>query len=378
MKRDSITLSRILFGQTHYDPRPLLQALFRVMNIWMVYNLVLALSAFLPHRRIPWLSWVNCSLYFLLFLLSFRIWKQEKYNRDIFFFLTLSYLVIASSFLLIFVGKGALIPNQRLAIVAYVESVLFIECTLAMALVFVALKYRFPHAKTRMLAAAAFAIVGLAFAFLFGPRLVPSHIFYAALPRYYRQLFYFNLVPLAAVVFYLGGLLRSDRILGEYITALMAVYLVRTILNGVSLGGAVFGIRLFEVDQYFLSASLLLLVIVLFRKLSYALSPFGQYYEDLIHGRGGLRRVNVTRRSPALSLSLYGFVRLYLSRRVHVVGLGTVAVVGLFQSLPLPLFVRLNLIAVVLVTVSLYVFFYVLHLKRSKSGYLLPHSKEAP
>ncbi len=373
--KNQLTLARILFGQSYYDPKNLLRVLFRLTNVWMGYNLLLILLSNVPHRPIPWLSWVNVSLYFLVFLLSFFIWQQEKYNRDIFFLFTLSYLAVASSFLLIFVGKGAIIGNQRLAIVAYIEAVSTMAFLLTLALVFLSLKYSLPRLKTPQLLAISIGLVAAIFLLLFGSDLKPTHIFYASLPRYYRHLFDFNLVTLAAVFLYFVNLVRSDRTMGEYITSLVVVYLFRSILDGVSLAGAVFGFRLFEVDQYFLTLTMMMLAVVLFRKLCFCLSPFGQYYEDMLHGYGGLKRIRVTRRGDALSFSLLEFLRDYLRRRVHVVGIATLLLVGAVQSLPLSLFVRLNLIAVLMLTVSLYIFFYLLYRKRARSGFVLPHSR---
>jgi hypothetical protein len=353
----------------------MLRELFRITHAWLLYVLVIVLAANLPHRAAPWLSWLNSSLYFLLFLLALHIWRTDKYNRDIFGLFTLSYLALASSFVLIFIGKGALFGSQRLALIAYVEGVLVMEFLLTSTLVLIALKYAFPEAKPAYLLIGTLVFVAATFVVLFGRHLLPAGIYYANLPIFYRHLFELNLVTLAAVLFYLVTLVRHDRIIGEYVTSVVIVYLFRSILNGVSLAGAVFGFRLFEVDQYFLTLTLVMLAVVLFRKLCYALSPFGQYYEDLLHGHGGLQNIKVTRRNDVFSFSLLEYMRVYLSRRPHLVGALTVVLVGALQSLPLNLFVRLNLIAMLFLIISVYTFFYIVYRRRSKSGFLLPETR---
>ncbi|MCG8606712.1 hypothetical protein MJD09_17230, partial [bacterium] len=287
---------------------------FRIINLWLFYILFLIVFSNLPHVSFPVSSWINCSLYFVLFLQCVYLLKKTKHNKAIFFNLGLFSLVPSLQFINAFVGEGYLFGNDDLAWYFYEYSVIALSFLFALSLIYICIKYLFTNLTTPHLYVLCLAVILPIFVWHYHPFILNKDFIQTADENLlYQRDLYFNFLPLCFVVLYSILLYRYDRSLGEHINTLVVSLLMMNLMHVTNLIGWIYNINIFVFSQHVLFVVLCLFLITMFRLVSYTYSEFGQFYNELVI-MGNHHGVPIKRRKSTLE-SILDFAKAYLQER---------------------------------------------------------------
>ena len=346
--------------------------LFRLLNIWLFFVVILYILSNLPRWPLPILPWINVALYFLLFLLMVAIIKRDRYNRDIFIFLSIPFFLYSISIIKIIVGPSFLINNGY---VSYLLDFLFSFCgtiTFEFAIIYIVIKYLLPEKKAwiRYLITAS---VFLPVTFLnFAPYILNHmHIFsFGDDGLYYAdmaaRLLRNHGLTFAYMVVYAGFLYRTDRILGIYINLLMASLFVFLSLEMVQFTFFDRQLHLEIFSGIILTLNLIVMAGILAKKYLFTCSEYGRFYETLIENKFRMGKVKIQAYKSESNAILFKALKLYLSqRRVYLAFIGIVFVSSCI-FFHFPTFYMLITTVLVGSLVLLLVYINALHRKREK------------
>jgi len=351
--------------------------ILRIINFWFVYIAIVIVANFLPHWE-TWnfLNWFNGALYFLLFLVSIAIAKKDRNNTDIFINMAIFSFIISFSFINAFIGKGYLLGNEYLSYQCLIYKKILFSFLLNFIVIYVVLKYIFHSKKRFLIYISTFLITSVILILNFYPYLInPYHVF--TLGDGYKKDLYTRLFSnqAASVIFlFIFGyrLLKKDIILGEYINPMMSFLFIYFVLNMTDIIGAKYGFQISLISKYILTFSLILLLFVLFKKLHFLYTEFGQFYESLLHGKVSLGNVSIQRRHFKSHSTAFKALKYYISQRFPVF----IIFVGI---LPLTLFifgfpkyVLMNFISFTFCLTVLFLFTDALYKKRAKQNHIIP------
>ena len=123
----------------------------------------------------------------------------------------------------------------------------------------------------------------------------------------YKNLFLFKLLPFLFICLYGFINLKNDRPTGEYTNSIMVIFFFVFAQELLSYYPAFRKIIIFKIDQIVLTVSLILLLVVLLRKLTYNLSDTGKFYEALLQGEHEDLKLPIEARGKRVSINLSNF-----------------------------------------------------------------------
>lgn len=346
---------------------------FRVINVWLGFILFLIVISNLPHEAAPMLSWVNCSIYFLLFLQAFYLVRNHHHNRDIFFNIAIFALFHSLSFAIPFFGQNQLLGSDYLAFYFFayldlIQSFAFIFCV-----VYLCIKYLFKDEHLYVTYGLTLAVVIPVFLWQYFPFLFNKTELLELVSQdamgIERRMLYTNFLPLFFIVLYGVILYRYDRSLGAHINNIVVCFFIMLIMDMTNLAGYVFRIAAFPFTQYVLLMTLSFFIVTMFRLLNYARSEFAQFYETLVRGENYLG-VPI-KRKQSLSLPVLDFARAYFHQRKNTVGFLTLVFFFCINIFHVSLFVKVNLGVLSFGLMVLFVYLSALYQKRLRNGNLL-------
>jgi len=351
--------------------------LFRLLNTWFAFVALLLFSSYLPHwGNVSSHLWINEAIYFLLFLLAVSIFLKEKHNKDIFFNLSLFLLVYSFSFLNIFIGNSYLFGSNNTSYYFFHYKKMVFCLLLNMVVIYIVLKYLFVTQKTRVLYAITITIFLPIFIYCFYPYLKNPDFIINMRQKYYIELyktmFFANVLPFLFILLYGYLLYKKDIVIGEYINLLMSFFFVFIIINMIDNLSRIYQLQIYSIGMYVLTTNLIFLCVILFKKLLFLCSDYGQFYEALIKNKINIGKIRVQRRHNRLNVILIRILKIYLyQRRNYLLTLALLTTLGLiyFQS---PKFFAINVAAFLCCFLILFWFINVLYRKRAKGRYTLP------
>ena len=167
-------------------------------------------------------------------------------------------------------------------------------------------------------------------------------------------------------------LYKTDKIIGIYINSLLSILFIYLVTGMVDWLSQVYQFRIFIINQYVETINLLLLAIILFKKLFFLSSEYGQFYENLISNNMKLGKVKIQRHRGEINAYLLRFIKFYFYHRRHYLfwlSLVTAILFAYFQSSK---FLTLNMTAILVCVTTIFAFINALYKKRAKRKYTLP------
>ena len=123
-------------------------------------------------------------------------------------------------------------------------------------------------------------------------------------------------------------------------------------------------------SQVFLLIVLLLFFIILFKKLNYAYSAFGRFYEQAIFQRNGFPDIKLQRRGKS-KISFFQYYHQYFSVRKIEYTISGIATLFCINIARIPLHLKINIFVFLLSISSVLIFFTSLYQKRARQNNVL-------
>ena len=343
---------------------------FKIINYWLSFVLFLIILSNFPHERVPILSWINCSIYFLLFLQCLFLFKKDANNKFIFFNIGLFSLFHSLSIINTFIGDQFLFGSDFLAYYFFEYRIIILSFLFVLCVVYLCINYLFNELEPLYLYLITLTIILPLFFWHYYPFLEDKeYILKIEDAVLYKHDMYFNFLPLFFIFLYGLILYRYDRSLGEHINTIMVCFFIITIMDITNLLGDIYKITIFSLSQYVLLVNLSFFLITMFRLLSYAYSEFGQFYNTIVTA-GNDFGVPIKRKKSA-SISILDFARAYFHHRRNAIVFLALIFIFCINYFNVSLFIKLNL--AVLTTGVLIIFYYLtaLYAKRMKTNNLI-------
>lgn len=342
----------------------------KTINFWFSFVLFLMVISHLPHQPVPFLSWLNCSLYFLVFLQSLFLFKQNTSNKFIFLNIGIFALFHSLTFTNIFIGRPFLIKNDYLAYYLFEYRIIFLSFLFALCIIFICIKYLLETSSDLRIYLISFSILIPIFLWHYFPYLADkAHIFDIEDAVLYRGVLLFNLLPLIFLIFYGIQLYKHDRSLGAHINTIMVCFFIITIMDMTNLIGNIYEITIFSYTQYVLLVNLSFFLITMFRLLNHAYSDFGIFYDRIVTS-GNHLGVPIKRKKN-LSAAALEFVKAYFHHRRNTLGFMTLIFIFCINYFQASLFLKLNLAVISFCGLVLFLYFTALYEKRLGKGNLI-------
>lgn len=343
---------------------------FRVINIWLSFVLILIILTNLPHQQVPILTWLNCSIYFLLFLQCVYLFKQSKNNKFIFLNISIFALFHSFSFAALFIGEDNFIGNNYHAWFFYeylniIQTFLFVFC-----IIYISIKYLFRKIDAGYIYGLSLAVILPIFLWHFFPFLMDKEYILKHDNAYlYKSILFSDFLPLFFLGLYGVILYKYDRSIGEHINTIMVCFFIMIIMDITNLIGNIYAITIFTFTQYVLVVTLSFFVITMIRLLNYAYSPFGQFYDSIVIS-GNALGVPI-KRKKSVSKSVISFMKAYFHQRRNAMGFLTLFFVFCINYFEVSLFIKLNFVVIAFGVLILFYFLSALYHKRLKDDNLI-------
>ena len=351
--------------------------IFRLLNVWFAFLVIAFISSRLPHwQNVSYHMWLNESVYFLLFLLSITILIKEVYNKDLFIPIALYLLVNSFSFISIFIGEEYLLGNNYTVYYFVHYKKLILLFLFNFIIIFIAIKYLLINQRSRVHYLLTFIIITPIFLFSFYPYLTNSELIFTLGGKYrpdlYSRILLSHLLSLIFTCIYAFILYKKDRILGEYINLLMAclsLFLITEIVGDLS---EIYRYKIHSISQYIISINLIFLCIILFKKLCFLCSDYGQFYESLIKKKIKIGKIQIQRNRNKTNALLLRILKLYVAqRKTYFLALILVAFLA-FGYFEFPKFFTINMITILGTFSGLFLYANALYKKRALKKYTMP------
>ena len=353
---------------------------FKIINIWLSYIFFLSLIANLPHYGIPFLSWVNLSLYFLIFLQCIFILRRTKNNKEIFVNLGLLCLVYSVSIISVFIGKGALIENTILSHYIYQYRKILVSFLLSLSIIYICVRFVFNKLKPNLIYLFSFLIILPIFWWHFGSYILDRNYVFNVLTvdfdyeTLFRDILYFTFFPFFFICAYGLLLYKEEKSLGEHVNGLMVCFFIMTLLDIVDIFGELYEIKLFTLSQYVILINLTLFVVTLFNKINFIYSDFGQFYEELVV-TGNKWGVPIKRKRNGTAAAFLESIKVYFNYKKNTLGFLLLFIICSLNYLNVSLFLKLNITAATFAIIVLFFYISALYQKRLSNGNLLSTQK---
>lgn len=228
---------------------------------------------------------VNCSLYFLAFLLSFVIFKKSKYNSYIFLNLGLFAFVYAFGLFHIFVGDDYLFGNNLLMYQIYPFRKFILSFFICLTLVYALIEYHnYSDKVSTKYIKSLFIVLPINVAFYFD--FLKDSRYVCDLDHLHELILCTietNFIAIFCIGLYGYLLYNKDRPIGEYINSIIAILTFYVIYDTIDGFSEYYKIPISNISSYILTIILIFLNYFLLRKLKDVYSDFGTFYEEIKH-----------------------------------------------------------------------------------------------
>ncbi len=343
---------------------------FRIINIWFGFGLFLIVISNLPHQSgVPIFSWINVSVYFLLFLQCLFLFLQAQSNKFIFLNIAFFSLISCLGSTYIFIGEEFLFGSYNLALTLYEYQTIALNFSFTLCTVYICIKYLFRNFSPLRIYAISLSIILPILIWHFYPFFLDKNYIIANEALFDKNLLYFNFLPLFFLVFYGILLYKYDTSLGEHINTIMVCFFIMTITDITNLLGYVYHIMNFQLTQFVLLITLSFFLITMFKLLNHSYSAFGQFY-DSIMAEGKNFGVPI-KRKKSNGVLILGFVRAYFHQRRNAITFGTLFFIFFLNYFDVPVFLKLSLAILSCGVLILFFYLTALYQKRLKEGNLI-------
>ncbi len=342
---------------------------FKIINIWFGFVLFLIIISNLPHQSVSIFSWINWSIYFLLFLQSFYLYRRAENNKFCFLNIGIFALFNSLTFIGIFAGEQALFGSTYLTWYLYEYFTIAINFSCTLCIVYICIKYLFRNFSPLRIYAISLSIILPILIWQFYPVFLDKYYILDHEALFDKSVLYFNFLPLFFLVFYGILLYRYDKSLGEHLNSIMVCFFIMTITDITNLLGYVYHIMNFQLTQFVLLITLSFFLITMFKLLNHSYSAFGRFYDSIIV-EGKNLGVPI-KRKKSRGVLILAFARAYFHQRRNTITFSTLFFIFFINYFDVPIFVKLNLAVLSFGVLILFFYLTALYQKRSKEGNLI-------
>ena len=258
---------------------------FSILNFGTAY-FVIVFVIFLNkswHWELGITSIINYNLWFLVFLISFSIYREAKYNKYIFLNISLLALIYALSFFHTLIGDKYLFGNEFLIYYILPYRKFLISLLTCISVVYITIDYLFYNEKIVYKYLWTLAIVGpFCFYFYYDFLVDPKYIF-----SHYDALFFHNIetniLAFFFIVLYALLIILKEKPISRYVDAIVVLMFFFVLYDGFD------SIYMYKINKPLPAVSQLLLTIILafFILLFHIIlkniySDFGQFYDRFL------------------------------------------------------------------------------------------------
>jgi hypothetical protein len=342
----------------------------KIVNVWLGFIALMVVVSNLPHMPLPMLSWVNISLYFLAFLLTIFIIKFDKYNRDEFVPFSIMFLGYCLLLPYVLIGDQYLIHNNALGWYIYKYITLANSFLFAFSIVYYAAKHAINPHKPWILLSTTALFISITFIFFFGSMILDSGAIFAT-QAYYKKAVTFFLLPPTAIIAY-GFLYPKFRPKhGQYYHSLMIIFALLSLREVFSHFSSLKNLFLFNVDQVFLTTTLLFLNYLLAKKLRFNSSTTGQIYSDIVNNQLQIPNLRLVGRDKNQFSKYMVFIN-YLYSHKYIIIPSLLSLLLILNFINIPMTVSLNLIAFTIVAfIGIFLFMISYNSKIKNGGFMI-------
>ena len=310
--------------------------------IWLAFLLILTILSSLPHWPTIFLSWFNTSLYFLLFLICFFIFINDRYLKIIFISFSITYFLYSLSIVTIFIGEEYVFGSNRLIYSSFVYRKIILDSLSTFSILILTGNYIFKNVSPIVRTTAAALIVTILNWIFIRQFLDFSILQKEGIPHFYIHMIPLNIAALVFLLAYGFIYLVYRRPNGKYLHQLVALLSLFKILH---LLDYIEGINSYGYDQYFLMITLFLMVWILYKRYLALQSDKYLLWERLIFDQSYLADLKITSHNVDVTFpSLVFQFPWNWSLKVHLLsGLVLLLLAFLFRSI----FVTVKLITMV-------------------------------
>jgi len=350
--------------------------IYRILNIWFSYIAILvALTAFPHWGDIHFLSWVNEAIYFLLFLLSTTVAINDNHNRDIFINISIFFFFSSFSFINNYIGNNSLFGNDDFMYHFFVCKKLITNFMLNFMILYVVMKYLLLRKNRFMVYIITFLLTASILAYNFHPYLTDPHYILTLGDDYladlYPRIFLNQAASVIFLVFFGYRVYKKDVTMGTYLNVLMSIFFIYLVINLIDVLSVIYHFQIFSIKLYFLAISLIPIALVLFKKLCFSCTEYGQFYENLINGKIDLGKVKIQKRNSHSNAFVIKVVKIYFSQRiVYAISFLGFLIIAFFYF-RLSKLITLNVAAFCMCILVLFIFINGLFKKREKAGHVI-------
>lgn len=341
-----------------------------IINIWFFYNLSLVIISNFPHWNIPLSSWLNHSLYFLLFLLTVTIALKERYAREIFVLLSILFLLFSGGIFHAFIGNKFSFSNDYLAYYIMVYKKIIFSFFILFIIIQIVLRYSQKNQNKLLVLGQSFVLsVIITFIVFKNFILDKNYILYEGIgtQTFYFHVFIINVIMFFWIVAYGISRIRQKRPNGEILGLFIAAFFLYVLIDIGDSYLSSMGKHNLKISQIILIVNLLIFIVVMLRKLIYLYSPFGNYYERLVLSRLNLIK-NLNGEAEKVNHGFWKITGKYILNKHYVSPIKLFLVSFVANILNIPIYMKINIFMIIFCVVTFIVFYQSLHRRRIKDG----------
>lgn len=343
----------------------------KILNLWLLFLLGLVTMAGFPHwGTVESLTWLNCALFFFLFLQLVFIVSREVNHKDVFVNLAIWACLSCLQIFNPFIGPGYALGGSEFTAYAVLDFRRMIMPSLATyVIIHLVLKVVFPEVKAWLLTLVSLAGCGGLAVYLF--RLVlfgtpagdTSHVIA-------QQTVKLLLFPFIALVGYGAHQFRRDQPISQHIGVLLGFFFVFLVIELTDIVTLLYQIKLYSVSQVVLTGLLIFLMITFFNRLNYVSSEFGQYYERLLM-RGNTGGLQIIRKQSRSLQPIVDFLRGYFTEKPRYAAVTIIGIVFAMNYIDLPDSAKIFVLAFATTFLLVCLYWSVLSRRRSLENHIL-------
>ena len=245
------------------------QAANKILICWMLFIIVSTVFAKLPHFPTCFLSWLNSSLYFLLGILSLFISLKDRYLKEIFISFSVAFFFVSFSFFTLFVGDKYLLGNNFWLYYLFAYRKIAMASLFSFSILCLVFRYALPiWSRLKLCLLSALLTLSLVIYHFWPFLLNQKAIFTMGISGVYTRILPVHLLPFLSLFVYGYVLFSYDRPNGAFLNPFAMGLFISSSLDIIDVLARIKFLNIYGIDQYFLTACLLAMVVTLALRLA--------------------------------------------------------------------------------------------------------------
>lgn len=346
--------------------------IYLLIKIWLVYFVLSRLVLRFPHWEVPAISLINFDLFFIMFLISFFIFKKDKNYPYIYLNLALATVPYLLGMIVMFVGTSFSLGSDYLMYAMWSWRKILISIFMTIAIVFIPTNYMFRRKKIWCSYLLTLSVV-FAIAFLYYRKfLLDKNLLFEEHTQY--QLLSSGIGMNFLAIFFIGiyGLiyLYFDRPISGYINLLLLSSLIYLLLDSSDNYFIIYKKNLPATSQFFLLFNLLFYVAILSHKFILMEKEFVRFYENLLESKIDLQ-IKILRKKSWIDKLILVLKKYFkpLPNKIFFSALTVFSLSFFLYFYPYG-YTKINLLIIISILSILIIYLYILVNKRMRNQFI--------